>query len=191
MSSTWRTKSWFTVVAPSYFGNVEIGLTPSDSGDKLIGRVIETSLYDLTGDFSLAHVKLYFRIKETKGNKAITTFKGHDFARDYLRSLVRRGSSRIAGIFDATSKDGYTLRVTTIAFSVGRARTSQKKIVRTIMKNITEKKARELNFEDFAQEAVLGKIGSEIYNEAKKTLPLRKCEIVKTKLLKEPVAAED
>nr|MDO8097773.1 30S ribosomal protein S3ae [Candidatus Njordarchaeota archaeon] len=189
MSSSWRTKSWFTVVAPSYFGNAEIGLTPSDSDDKLIGRVIETSLYDLTGDFSLAHVKLYFRVKEIKGNKAITTFKGHDFARDYLRSLVRRGSSRIAGIFDATTKDGYTLRVTTIAFSVGRARTSQKRTVRTIMKNITGKKAKELKFEGFAQEAVLGKIGSEIYNEAKKTLPLRKCEIVKTKLLKEPAAS--
>jgi DNA-binding transcriptional ArsR family regulator len=49
--------------------------------------------------------------------------------------------------------------------------------------------AKELKFDSFVQEAVLGKIGSEIYNEAKKTLPLRKCEIVKTRLLKEPPAA--
>lgn len=187
--STWRTKTWFTVVAPSYFGNVEIGLTPASSDEKLIGRLIETSLYDLTGDFSLAHVKLYFRIKDVKGSKALTTFKGHDFARDYLRSLVRRGSSRIGGIFQVTTKDGYTLMVTDIAFSVGRARTSQKKIVRDIMKNVTARKAKELNFEGFVQEAVLGKIGSEIYNEAKRTLPLRKCEIVKTRLMKEPAAA--
>ena len=189
MSSTWITKTWFNVVAPSYFGNVEIGLTPSSTDEKLIGRVIETSLYDLTGDFSLAHVKLYFRIKEIKGNNAVTSFKGHDFARDYLRSLVRRGSSRIAGIFDITTKDGYTLRATSIAFSVGRARTSQKKIIRSIMKEILEKKGKDLKFDSFVQEAVLGKIGSEIYNEAKKTLPLRKCEIVKTKLLREPQAA--
>lgn len=189
MSSSWRSKTWFNVVAPSYFGNVEIGLTPSSADEQLIGRVIETSLYDLTGDFSLAHVKLYFRIKEIKGNKAVTAFKGHDFARDYLRSLVRRGSSRIAGIFDVTTKDGYLIRATSIAFSVGRARTSQKKIIRAIMKDITENKAKELKFDSFVQEAVLGKIASEIYNEAKKTLPLRKCEIVKTKLLKEPVAA--
>jgi ribosomal protein S3AE len=57
------------------------------------------------------------------------------------------------------------------------------------MKTITQKKAKELKLEGFAQEAVLGKIGSEIYNEAKKTLPLRKCEIVKTKLIRGPHAA--
>jgi small subunit ribosomal protein S3Ae len=189
LSSTWRNKTWFNVVAPSYFGNVEIGITPSNTDERLIGRVIETSLYDLTGDFSLAHVKLYFRIKEIRGNNAVTSFKGHDFARDYLRSLVRRGSSRIAGIFDVTTRDGYTLRVTSIAFSVGRARTSQKKIIRSIMRDVAERKGKDLKFDSFVQEAVLGKIGSEIYNEAKKTLPLRKCEIVKSKLLKEPHAA--
>jgi small subunit ribosomal protein S3Ae len=102
---------------------------------------------------------------------------------------VRRGSSRIAGIFDITTRDGYTLRVTSIAFSVGRARTSQKKIIRSIMRDVAERKGKDLKFDSFVQEAVLGKIGSEIYNEAKKTLPLRKCEIVKTKLLKEPQAA--
>jgi small subunit ribosomal protein S3Ae len=177
------------VVAPSYFGNAEIGSTPSDSDKKVIGRIVDASLYDLTGDFSLAHVKIYFRINEIKGNKAITTFKGHDIARDYLRSLVRRGSSRIASIFDVKTKDGYEFRVTTIAFSVGRARTSQEKIIRSLMKTITQKKAKELKLEGFAQEAVLGKIGSEIYNEAKKTLPLRKCEIVKTKLIRGPHAA--
>ncbi|WXG42876.1 MAG: 30S ribosomal protein S3ae [Promethearchaeati archaeon SRVP18_Atabeyarchaeia-1] len=186
MSSTWRTKTWYNVVAPSYFGNVEIASTPSSTIEKLVGRVIETSLYDLTGDFSLAHVKLYFKVKEIRGSNAVTSFKGHDFARDYLRSLVRRGSSRIAGIFDVTTKDGYKLRATSIAFSVGRARTSQKKIIRAIMKDIVEKKGKDLKFDSFVQEAVLGKIGSEIYNEAKKTLPLRKCEITKTKLLREP-----
>jgi small subunit ribosomal protein S3Ae len=57
------------------------------------------------------------------------------------------------------------------------------------MKDITDGKAKELKFDSFVQEAVLGKIGSEIYNEAKKILPLRKIEVVKTKLLREPEAA--
>ncbi|MEM2336816.1 MAG: 30S ribosomal protein S3ae, partial [Candidatus Bathyarchaeia archaeon] len=37
----WRSKAWYTVVAPPYFGNVELGAIPADEPEKLIGRVME------------------------------------------------------------------------------------------------------------------------------------------------------
>jgi len=182
----WKFKKWYAVISPPYFGNKEIGLTPADEPEKLVGRVIETTLYDITGDFNQIHVKLYFQINDVKGEVAYTKFKGHEWARDYLRSLVRRRTSRIDGIFNVTTKDGYKLRLSAVAFTVSRAKTSQEKAIRKIMKEIIEKKAQQLNFEDFVQECVLGKIGSEIYNEAKKIIALRKCDIRKSKLLEEP-----
>lgn len=178
---TWSAKRWFTVLAPAYFGNVEIGLTPADSSDKVIGRVMEATLYDITGDFSLIHVKLYFKIVSVSGETAQTEFYGHEFARDYLKSLVRRGTSKIDGIFDVTTKDGRALRVYPVAFTVNRVKTSQEKTIRKIMKEVVEKKAGQLNYGDFAQEIVLGKVASEIYNLARRIVPLRKCEIWKTK----------
>ncbi len=42
----WRSKTWYTVVAPPYFGNVELGTIPADEAEKLIGRVIDSTLYD-------------------------------------------------------------------------------------------------------------------------------------------------
>ncbi|MEM1657686.1 MAG: 30S ribosomal protein S3ae [Candidatus Jordarchaeales archaeon] len=180
----WITKKWFTVLAPAYFGNVEIGLTPADSPEKVIGRVIETTLYNITGDFSLIHVKIYFKIISVSGEVAQTEFYGHEFARDYLRSLIRRGTSKVDGIFDVTTKDGRALRVYPVAFTVNRIKTSQEKAIRKIMEEVVKRKAEQLNYGEFAQEAVLGKIASEIYNLAKKIVPLRKCEIWKTKPIK-------
>ncbi|HDI46566.1 MAG TPA: 30S ribosomal protein S3ae, partial [Candidatus Methanomethylia archaeon] len=52
------------------------------------------------------------------------------------------------------------------------------------------RKAEQLNFEEFIQQAVLGKIASEVYNEAKKIHPLRKVEVFKTELLKAPILEE-
>ncbi len=181
---TWSMKKWFTVLAPPYFGNVEIGLTPADSPEKVLGRVIETTLYDVTGDFSLVHVKLYFKIVNISGEMAETEFHGHEFTRDYLRSLVRRGTSKVNGIFDVTTKDGRVLRVYPVAFTVNRIKTSQEKVIRKMMKDVVESKAEQLNYGDFAQEVVLGKIASEIYNLARKIVPLRKCEVWKTKSIK-------
>jgi small subunit ribosomal protein S3Ae len=182
----WREKRWYTMVAPSTFGNIEIGQTPSGSPKALVGRRIETTLYAISGDFNQIHIKLYFQVDEVKGEKAYTHFAGHDFTRDYLRSLVRRGSSRIDGIFDVTTKDGYRLRVYAIAFPVRRAKTTQQSAIREIMKKIIEKRAKRLNFDAFIQECVLGKIGSDIYNKAKVVFPLRKSEIRKSKLLAQP-----
>ncbi|RLE50395.1 MAG: 30S ribosomal protein S3ae [Candidatus Methanomethylicota archaeon] len=182
----WRMKKWYTVLASSAFGNAEIGRIPSDSPEKLLGRVIETSLSDLTGDFSLLHIKLYFQIVSVEGDIAKTIFKGHDLTRDYLRSLIRRGSSRVDGIFKVTTKDGYTLRVSAIALTRHRCKTSQERAIRQIMRKTIEAKAKQLSFDEFVQQAVLGKIASEIYNEARKIYPLRKVEIRKSKLLLMP-----
>jgi small subunit ribosomal protein S3Ae len=58
--------------------------------------------------------------------------------------------------------------------------------IRAIMKRIIEERARTLTFDQFVQEAVLGKIASDIYNEAKKIAPLRHVGIRKSKVLSKP-----
>ncbi|MEM3149362.1 MAG: hypothetical protein QXQ21_10740, partial [Candidatus Jordarchaeales archaeon] len=113
-----------------------------------------------------------------------TEFYGHEFTRDYLKSLVRRGTSKVDGIFDVVTKDGRALRVYPVAFTINRIKTSQEKIIRNVMGEVVEKKAEQLNYGEYAQEVVLGKIASEIYNLARKIVPLRKCEVWKTKPIK-------
>lgn len=182
----WKAKKWYTIVAPSVFGEVPLGTTPSDNPLKLVGRVIETTLYDLTGDFTLVHVHLYFQIVKIIGNKCITRFKGHELARDYMRSIVRRRSSKIQGIFNIRTKDGYGLRITTVVLTSYRCKTSQKRAIRKIMKEIIEQRASELTLNDLIKAMIFGKLSSEIFAQAKKIYPLRKVEIYKSKLLTIP-----
>jgi small subunit ribosomal protein S3Ae len=171
------------VLAPSYFGNVELGAIPADEPEKLIGRVIDSTLYDVTNDFAHQYLKLYFQITEIDGKTAKTTFKGHEYSRDYLRSLVRRRTTKVDGLFNITLKDGHKLRVAVSAFTLSRVRTSQEKDMRVIMDRIIKEKASTLTLDQFAQEMVLGKIASDIYNEAKMIAPLRHIGIRKSKLV--------
>jgi len=174
------------VISPEYFGGVDLGSVPADDPQKLLGRVIDATLYDITDDFAHQYLKMYFQIIDVDGRTAKTIFKGHEYARDYLRSLVRRRTTRIDGIFNVTTKDNYKLRVSACAFTLTRIKTSQERAIRAIMKEVIERKANELTFEQFVQEAVLGKIASDIYNEAKKIAPLRHVGIRKSKLLSRP-----
>lgn len=179
----WRDKSWYTVLAPSYFGNVELGAVPASEPEKLVGRVIDSTLYEVTNDFAHQYLKMRFQIIEVDGKTAHTMFKGHEYSHDYLRSLVRRRTTKVEGIFDVTTKDGYNLLVAVCAFTLSRIKTTQEHAMRAIMEKVIREKASTLRLDQLAQEMVLGKIASDIYNEAKKIAPLRHVGVRKSKLL--------
>ena len=185
----WRGKAWYMVVAPPFFGNVELGALPAEEPEQLIGRVVEATLYDITSDFSHQYLKMFFQINELDGKTARTLFKGHEYSRDYLRSLVRRRTTKVDGLFNLTTKDGYKLRVAVSALTLSRVKTSQEKLIRDMMAKIIDEKAAVLTLDQFVQEMVLGKIASDVYNKAKKVAPLRHVGIRKSKLIAQPAQA--
>jgi small subunit ribosomal protein S3Ae len=186
IADKWRAKAWYQVFSPPYFGEINIANIPCDDPSKLIGRVVETTMYDITGDFSHQSTKLYFMITKVMGMRADTILKGHEYSTDYLRSLVRRGSTRVDGIVNAVTKDGYVTRVSVVAFARDRINSSQQHAVRKIMTSIVQQRASTLSYDQVSHEMVLGKIGSDIYNEAKKISPLRHVGVRKSRLLKIP-----
>ncbi len=182
----WKLKRWFTVLAPAMFGSVPIGTTPADKEWKLLGRVFEVTLFDLTGDFSQHHIHLYFQVYDVKEDKALTRFKGHELARDYIKSIIRRKSSKIQAIVDVTTKDGYGLRVTGIVLTTFRCKTSQKRAIGKIMMRILTESASQMTLEEYVKAMIFGKLALQIMEQAKKIYPIRKVEIYKSKLLTIP-----
>lgn len=182
----WRLKEWYDVYSPSYFGELVVASIPVEDPGALIGRVVETTLYDITNDFAHQSIKLYFLIVNSKDHRAETILKSHEYATDYLRSLVRRGSTRMDGIFKVRTKDQFSTRISVVAFTRDRIKASQEHGIRQIMKQIIEERATNLTYEQVLHEAVLGKLGSDIYNLAKKIAPLRHVGVRKSKLLSIP-----
>jgi len=174
------------IVAPSFFGNIELGSVPAAEQEQLIGRVVEATLYDITQDFSHMYLKMFFQVSELDGKTAKTVFKGHEYSRDYLRSLVRRRTTKVDALLNLTTKDGYKLRIAISALTLSRIKTSQEKVIRGIMQRTIKEKSAALTLDQFVQEMVLGKIASDIYNESKKVAPLRHVGIRKSKLVAQP-----
>ena len=90
------------------------------------------------------------------------------------------------GIFNATTKDQFSTRVSVVAFTRDRIKASQEHGIRQLMRQIVEEKASTLTYEQLSQEIVLGKLGSDIYNLAKKIAPLRHVGVRKSKLTSIP-----
>ena len=129
---------------------------------------------------------MFFQVNEIDAKTAKTLFKGHEYSRDYLRSLVRRRTTKVDSLINLTTKDGYKLRIAVSALTLSRIKTSQEKIIRKMMDKTIHEKANALSLDQFVQEMVLGKIASDIYNQAKEVAPLRHVGIRKSKLLAQP-----
>jgi len=84
----WRLKEWYDVYSPPYFGENIVASIPCEIPTAVIGRVVETTLYDITNDFAHQSIKLYFLVVNAKDHRAETILKSHEYATDYLRSLV-------------------------------------------------------------------------------------------------------
>ena len=140
---------------------------PGKDPEQLIGRVVEATLYDITSDFSHHFLKMFFQVNEVDAKTAKTLFKGHEYSRDYLRSLVRRRTTKVDSLINLTTKDGYKLRIAVSALTLSRIKTSQEKIIRKMMDKTIHEKANALSLDQLVQEMVLGKIASDIYIPAK------------------------
>ncbi|MFC4246508.1 30S ribosomal protein S3ae [Natribaculum luteum] len=190
---TKQEKRWYTVLAPEQFDREELGETPADEPEQVLDRTIETTLGDLTNNASENNTKLTFRITDVGSDSAYTEFKEHSLTRDYLRSLVRRGASKIEAYVTVLTTDDYRVQVQPVAFTTKKADASQEKAIRETMVEMVESAAEERTFEELIDGIVEGRLSSAIYGEAKTIYPLRRVEIQKATLEAHPeeVAEEE
>jgi small subunit ribosomal protein S3Ae len=181
----WREKRWVTVNAPESFNVVPIAYVPITDDENAIGRVLEVTLYDiLKGDPSQHQYKMYFQIDKVDGDKASTIFKRFEYSKEFLRSLVRRGSSKINFIIDIKTKDGYIFRVKVIALTHRQLNTSRKHALRLIAKDVIEKTVPDMTVEQFVQATCYSKINSDIMAAFKRVIRVRHVGLEKVKLIR-------
>jgi small subunit ribosomal protein S3Ae len=182
----WKAKSWYNIVAPPSFDNVTLADTLSDSPDKLLNRVTEVSLQDLTNDFRRSHIKLFFKVNRVEESNAHSAFIGHTLTSDYLRRMIRRKRSKIDGVYDVVTKDGAKVRVKPFATTDKRIQNSQRRVIRQTMKQTLLQKAQARTLSELIKDTIDGKLGSDIYKSCKVLYPVRRVEIYKTEVVSPP-----
>ena len=200
----WRDKQWIIVNKPVGFEpGGPVNYIPITDIEQAKGRVIENTMFDVMkgsgreGDASLHVIKVYLQIDKINDGAASTIFRGHEYAKEFLRSLVRRGSSMITFTHDYTTMDGHTFRVAPIAFTQRRINSSKKHELRLIAHKILSERIPQLTVDQFVQELTgskgedipretNSKLGADILEEAKKIANMRHLGIKKTKLISTP-----
>ncbi|HDR73142.1 MAG TPA: 30S ribosomal protein S3ae [Methanoculleus sp.] len=182
----WKAKSWYNVYAPDSFDRTYIGYTISGDPETVRGRVLQTTLGEITNDYGKQHIKMRFKVQNVAGDAGYTEFVGHEITKDYMRGLVKRRSSRIDTLVLLTTKDGRKVRPTVTTLTINRANISQAHAIRAAIAEFMKKKAAETEFERFVKEMVMGDVARDIFKEVKTIYPVRRVEIIKSKIEEGP-----
>ena len=180
----WRAKEWYKVYAPDMFSKMQLGETPSETPEGVMGRITEATVQDLTGDFSKMHIKIKFKVKDVRGLDAHTTFYGHDLTSDYVRRLTRRKRTKTDAVVDVTTKDGWEIRVKPMGVSEQRIQASQETAIRGIMKDEVKKAAAEATIGEFVRMLIMGDLAKRISDASKIIVPIKRIEIRKSEVIR-------
>jgi small subunit ribosomal protein S3Ae len=183
----WKAKSWFKVHTPDNLGKVFIGDTIANDAESVVGRIMTSTLGEITNDYAKQHMKMSFKINSVAGDAAYTEFVGHDVTRDYLRSLVKRRSSRVDCHVPLVTKDGKKVHLTISCYTFARANISQEHAIRKIITEAVTAQASAWDLTTLVNMIVSGEISRDLFKAVKIIYPTRRVEIVKSKV--EPIAA--
>ena len=178
----WKAKVWYNLLAPEMFNKQALGETPTDEPGKLVGRITEVTVQDLTGDFSKMHIKLAFRVSQVQGQDALTQFVGHDMTSDYIRRLTRRKRTRTDLTVDVVTKDHWNVRVKPMAITDRRIQTSKQRVIRTIMAKLVADVAAKQSIGEFVKGVISGDLAKTIAQGCKPIHPVSRVEVRKSEV---------
>ncbi len=184
-AEAWKKKEWYSIYSPKEFEEKEIGTTPGSEPDKLLNRVIEVPLREVTGNMAHQFIKMWFRIVDVKGKNAYTVFDGFELVREYLRRNVRRRRSMIRVVRQVETKDNKKLIITVYTFTARKIETSRKNMVRKLMMDAMDRIAKENAFDALVQKMIFGTMASEIFKETKGIAQIKRVEISKCQRVSE------
>jgi small subunit ribosomal protein S3Ae len=184
----WKAKSWFKVHVPDNLGKAYIGDTIANDAESVVGRIMTATLGEITNDYAKQHMKMSFKIQTVTGDAAYTEFVGHEVTRDYLRSLVKRRSSRIDTIVPVKTKDNKKVRLTICTYTFARANLSQEHAIRNAIMQAVAVQAQAWDLNTLLSGIVSGEISRDLFKAVKTIYPTRRVEVIKSKV--EQVAAK-
>jgi len=188
----WKAKRWYTIRAPRQPWHFKvIGETLGEEDELLIGRMYEITQQEVDGDFTKMHVKLKFRVSEIVGQDAITEFAGHEVLKDHVRRQVRRYRGKVDDVVDAITDDGYYVRIKPFLITQGRVKTSQKKAMRDVCRDVILQTAARNTWVDLQKQILSGDLEQAVEKAARTIVSVKTVMIRKSQLVQDGVNTGD
>ncbi|MBN2042539.1 MAG: hypothetical protein JW754_01915 [Candidatus Aenigmarchaeota archaeon] len=180
----WKGKDWFNIIAPENFAGIFLAQTPTTDPKNIMGRTIEVSVSEITGDRHRDNMKMKFVVERIEGKNAHTRFNGFESVREHVMRMVRKRNRKVQIIFDSVTKDGWLLKITALSILNGKTTTEIQKKSRRMMVDIINETTGSVTLNDLIRKIINTQLQMQIKKTVSKIYPVRFFEIEKIKVLR-------
>ncbi|MBI4173949.1 MAG: hypothetical protein HY519_04480 [Candidatus Aenigmarchaeota archaeon] len=180
----WKGKDWYAICLPELFDKREIGEVPATDPQLVIGRIMEISAGELTGDSSKLYLKLRFKVNKVEGKVASTTFSGITTVREHASRMVRKRAEKVDAVENMATKDGWELQVSALGILNRNTYSHIGGKVRHLIIAELRKAVSKLTMDEMIEAVVSKTLQKKVREAGNKIYPLRAFDIVKVEVLK-------
>ena len=186
-----KKKIWVPVRAPKEFGSKPLGESYLVSAEKAVGREMEVNLRDLTGEMRDQNAYVKFKITRANNNTLETQPIGFHLAASFMKRLVRKNTSRVDHVFNATTKDGKSVLIKSLMVGRYKSQHSMKTVLRHSLVKLVQEEVGKYDFSTFLQHLIGKKILPGLKRKLHKQFPMREVVLRVVKLQDEVVAEKE
>lgn len=181
----WKRKSWYDVLAPKVFNEKLVGVILATDKKQLIGRVVRTTIYDMTDDMRKSHMNVNLEIINIDStNRARTRIKSFELARDYVRSLLRRYTTKVDAIITVRLSDDFVVKIKPFIVTATKCDSSQKHQIRRTVLEKAYIFARTQTLESLLVEVISDRLPNMLREHCKLIFPIKNVEVRMIEIVK-------
>ena len=173
----WKKKNWYRLIAPVMFQSKEVGETFAEDSSKLMGRTIDSNLFQLTGNIKKQSIGVTLQVNEVKNDQGHTYIKDFHLQPSNIRKMSRKEMSKIEDSFVCLTSDKKQIRIKPILTTRSKANAKALKSLRKVARNIIIKRVNSLSYEKLMEDLVNLNIQKLMKDPLEKIFPLKQCQI--------------
>lgn len=152
----WKTKRWYTVIAPKVFEMKEIGEVVSSDPKNVINRIVPITLYSLVPKRvpQYRYTTIDFRITDVHGEKAYTKIVGMELSNNYISTFVRNGCSALDMVYNKRLKDNQSVVFKLFVVTGSRVSENTKRNIRAEVRNYLDDYTKSKSYDEFLDDVV-------------------------------------
>ncbi len=178
----WKEKKWFNVYPPPLLGNNIIGEMPADDDNRMMGRIIKSSMSWITNKMEHSFMIVGLKVIEVNGNSAQTELQYLEQTYSYLHSLVKRRSSAIYTVDKLKDSAGKSVVLKLLVITRNKITTTKRKAIRSKISEFSKELVSKKEGSELIKDIIEGNFQKECIKNVNNIAEISKLEIKKIEL---------
>ena len=151
-------KRWIDIIAPQEFEHAFLGETYVDEPEKVVGKVVQVNLMNLTHDPKKQSMVVSFSVINVKNNQANAVLTGFEIPAAHVKRMTKRSKAKVEDSCVYTGADKVKVQIKVILMTKTKTQKSKLTLMRMESRKFFNEAVKKDSFNEVMKNVVSGSL---------------------------------